>query len=62
MNDISMKIKINKRRLIMAGVAFLAALHLPCAARKQTRAGKTHSLGNGYYAVNSWVVKKRDLA
>jgi len=57
-----MKIEINRRRLITAGVALLAALHLPRTAGNQTQAGKLYSLGNGYFAVNGWVVKKEDLA
>jgi hypothetical protein len=63
MNDKSAKIKINRRQFIMAGVAFLAAWQLPSATTtNRAWAGKTYSLGDGYYAMNGWVVKKGDLA
>lgn len=62
MNEISTKIGVNRRRFIMGGIAFLAALHLPKPAGVQTQTGKLYSLGDGYFAVNGWVVKKEDLA
>lgn len=62
MNEIPTKTGINRRRFVMAGLAFLATLYFPRTAGDLTHAGKPYPLGDGYFSVNGWVVNVEDLA
>ena len=53
--------RFNRRRFIVAGVAFFGSLYFHRTIGSRVRKTEIHGLPDNFYVVNGWMLKREDL-